>query len=70
MNEEYIFNVVRRISTERTPDKAEFVRYGALLEAIQEDVKLALNSLVSQKKLAFSRTVNGELLFKENGRVD
>ncbi len=70
MNEEYIFNVVRRISTERRPDSAEFVRYGVLLEAIQEDVKLALNSLVSQKKLEFSRTVNGELLFRANGRVD
>ncbi len=70
MNEDYIFNVVQRISTERNPDKAAFVRYDEVLAAVREDVQLALNELVSQKKLKFSKTVNGGLLFRAYGGVD
>ena len=69
MNEEYIFNVICRIGNEN-PEKVSFVRYGALLEAIKEDVQLAINSLVLQKKIQFSRTVNDEPLFRTNGHQD
>lgn len=70
MNEDYIFNVVQRIGAEKSPDKADYVRYDEVLAAVREDIQLALNELVSQKKLEFSKTVNGGLLFRAYGGVD
>lgn len=63
MNEDYIYNTIKRILSERENNIPNNVPYNELVRAITEDLKLILNDLVSDKKITFRKDVNGGLLF-------
>lgn len=67
MNEEYLLNTIDAvISTKKTG----YAHINDIRDIVLEDMKLALNQLVSDKKLLFHRDVNGNPIFKKNGGVD
>lgn len=63
MNEDYIYNTIKRILSERKNNIPNNVPYNELVTAIMDDLKLILNGLVSNKKITFRKDVNGNLLF-------
>ena len=67
MNEEYLLKTIDAVLSTK---KLGFVHINDLKEAVFEDMKMAINELVSEKKLIFQRDVNGNPIFKINGGVD
>lgn len=67
MNEEYLLKTINAVISTK---KFGLVHINDLKEAVFEDMKMALNELVSEKKLIFQRDVNGNPIFKINGGVD
>ena len=67
MNEEYLLNTIDAvISTKKTG----YAHINEIRDIVLEDMKLALNQLVLDKKLLYHRDVNGNPIFKKNGGVD
>lgn len=67
MNEEYLLNTIDAvISTKKTG----YAHINDIRDIVLEDMKLALNQLVLDKKLLYHRDVNGNPIFKKNGGVD
>ena len=67
MNEEYLLNTIDAvISTKKTG----YAHINDIRDIVLDDMKLALNQLVLDKKLLFHRDVNGNPIFKKNGGVD
>lgn len=63
MNEDYIYNTIKRILSERQNNTPNNVPYNELVKEITSDLKLIINDLVSKKKITFRKDVNGGLLF-------
>ncbi len=70
MNEEYILNTIKGILSERKRGEPNYVPHQELINALLEDLKMALNELVSEGALTFRKDVNGRPLFYINGGVD
>ncbi len=62
MNTDYVYNTIKRILGERVNNRPNNVPFNELSKAVMEDLKLAVNQLVSDKKISFSKDVNGNLL--------
>ena len=63
MNHDYVYNTIMRILSERQNNIPNNVPYNELAKEVTNDLKLVLNDLVSDKKIAFKKDVNGNLLF-------
>lgn len=62
MNTDYVYNTIKRILGERVNNLPNNVPFNELSKAVMEDLKLAVNQLVSDKKISFRKDVNGNLL--------
>ena len=62
MNEEYVYNTIVRILSQRTNNIPNSVPFNELLGEIIDDLKMVINNLVSDKRIKYSRDVNGGLL--------
>lgn len=62
MNTDYVYNTIKRILGERVNNRPNNVPFNELSKAVMEDLKLAVNQLVSDKKISFRKDVNGNLL--------
>ena len=69
MNEEYILNTIKTILSERKKGNPNYVPHQELINAILDDLKVALNVLVSEKRLTYRKDINGRPLFYINGDV-
>ena len=69
MNEEYILNTINTILSTREIGEPNNVPHQELINAVLEDLKVALNELVSEKRLTFRKDINGRPLFYINGAV-
>lgn len=70
MNEEYIINTIKGILSERKRGEPNYVSHQELINALLEDLKMALNELVSDGALTFRKDVNGRPLFYINEGLD
>lgn len=62
MNTDYVYNTIKRILGERVNNLPNNVPFNELSKAVMEDLKLAVNQLVSDKKISFRKDVNGNIL--------
>lgn len=62
MNTDYVYNTIKRILGERVNNRPNNVPFNELSKAVMEDLKLAVNQLVSDKRISFRKDVNGNLL--------
>lgn len=62
MNTDYVYNTIKRILGERENNRPNNVPFNELSKAVMEDLKLAVNQLVSDKRISFRKDVNGNLL--------
>ena len=69
MNEEYILNTIKGILSERKVGDPNYVTHQEVINAVLEDLKVALNELVSERLLTFRKDINGRPLFYINGEV-
>lgn len=67
MTTEYVLNVIESILKQRVIQEPNCVPYNELATQIIEDLKMAINQLVEDKKITFRKDVNGRLLFYEVG---
>lgn len=65
MNEEYILNTIEAVISTKG-----FAHINYIKEAVFDDLKMALNQLVTEGKLEFQRDKNRNPIFKINGGLD
>lgn len=70
MNEEYILNTIKVILSERKVGDPNYVTHQEVINAVLEDLKVALNVLVSENLLTFRKDINGRPLFYVNEGLD
>lgn len=63
MNEEYIYNTIKRILAQRVNNIPNNVPFNELVNEVVGDMKLIINNLVEEKKITYHRDINGGLLF-------
>ena len=65
MTTDYVYTVIRRILSERVNNEPNNVPYNELAKNILEDMRMAVNQLVSEKRISYRKGVN-DLLFYDN----
>lgn len=66
MDTDYVYKTIKFILEQRSMMVPSGVPYDVLLDAIQDDLKMALNELVSESRISFKQTVNKQPIFYDN----
>lgn len=66
MGTEYIYKTIKVLLEQRKSSDPNGVPYIELWEAIQEDVKMAINELVSEGRITFKMNINKQPIFYDN----
>ena len=66
MDTDYVYKTIKFLLEQRSNLVPSGVTYDILLEAIQDDLKMALNELVGEGRLTFKQTVNKIPIFYDN----
>ena len=64
MNEEYLLKTIDAVISAKG-----FAHISSIKDAVFEDLKMALNQLVTEGRLSFQRDKNGNPIFSINGEV-
>lgn len=66
MTTDYVYNVIKSILSTRVLNDPNCVPYAELAKAVNEDMQMAINQLITEKRITFRRNVNGFPIFYDN----
>lgn len=66
MDTEYVYKTIKFILEQRAMIVPSGVPYTVLLDAIQDDLKMAVNELCSEGRISFKIDVNKNPIFYDN----
>lgn len=69
MNTEYVYNTIKFILSQREKLVPKGVPYKVLVDSIQDDLKMALNELVSEGRITFKQDINKQPIFYDNSNA-
>lgn len=66
MDIDYVYNTIKFLLEQRMMLVPKGVPYDVLVDAVQDDLKMALNELVGEGRISFKQTVNKQPIFYDN----
>lgn len=66
MDTDYVYKTVKFLLEQRSMLVPRGVPYKVLVDAIQDDLKMALNELVTEGRIAFKQDINKQPIFYDN----
>lgn len=66
MDADYVYKTIKFILEQRTNIVPSGVPFKVLVDAIQEDLKMAINELVSEGLITFKQDINKQPIFYDN----
>lgn len=66
MNTEYVYKTIKFLLEQRSMLVPRGVPFKVLVDAIHEDLKMAINELVSEGLISFKQDINKQPIFYDN----
>ena len=66
MDTDYVYKTVKFLLEQRSMLVPRGVPYKVLVDAIQDDLKMALNELVTEGRISFKQDINKQPIFYDN----
>ena len=66
MDREYVYKTIKFILEQRVNLVPSGVPYKVLVDAIQDDLKMAINELVGEGLISFKKDINKQPIFYDN----
>lgn len=66
MDIDYVYKTIRFLLEQRAKIVPRGVPYKVLVDAIQDDLKMAINELVSEGRISFKQDINKQPIFYDN----
>ena len=66
MNTDYVYKTIKFLLEQRMNIVPSGVPYKVLVDAIQDDLKMALNELVTEGRITFKQDISKQPIFYDN----